>query len=53
VLNESIIETDPLEPLDRNNQDLKGEDSIVINSLLTVKRNKGHLYKYVNVILFL
>jgi hypothetical protein len=53
VLDESTIETDPLELPDRNNQDLKGEDSIVINSSLTVKRGKGRPRKYANVTLFL
>jgi hypothetical protein len=53
VLDESTIETDSLEPLDRNNQDPESEDSIVVNSLLTVKCNKGRSRKYVNVTLFL
>jgi hypothetical protein len=53
MLNESTIETDPLVPLDRNNQDLKGEDFIVINTSLIIKRNKGYLHKYANITLFL
>jgi hypothetical protein len=32
MLNESIIETNPLNLLDRNNQDLESEDFIIINT---------------------
>jgi hypothetical protein len=53
VLNESTIETDPLEPPNRNNQDSEGEDSIVVNTSPTVKRGKGRPCKYVNITLFL
>ncbi len=53
VLDESTIETDLLEPPDRNNQDPKGEDSIIIDTLPIVKRGRGCSYKYANIILFL
>jgi hypothetical protein len=53
VPDESTIETDPLEPPDRNNQDLEGEDSIVVNTLPTVKRDRGRPRKYADVTLFL
>ena len=53
MLDESTIKTDLLEPLDRNNQDLKGKDSIIINTLLIVKCNRGRPRKYADVMLFL
>jgi hypothetical protein len=53
ILDESIIKTDSLKPLDQNNQDLEGEDSIIVNTSFIIKRNKGRLRKYVNVTLFL
>jgi hypothetical protein len=53
IPNESTIKTDPLDLPDRNNQNPESEDFIVINTLPTVKRNKGRLYKYADVTLFL
>jgi hypothetical protein len=53
MLNKSIIKTDLLELPNQNNQDLKSKDSIIINTSLTVKRDKGYLYKYINITLFL
>jgi hypothetical protein len=53
ILDKSITKTDPLEPPDQNNQELKGEDSITINTLLMVKRGRGRPRKYVDVTLFL
>jgi hypothetical protein len=53
MLDESIIKINPLDLLDRNNQDLKGKDSIVVNTSLTMKCNKGHSCKYADITLFL
>ena len=53
VPDESIIETDPLDPPDRNNQDPEGEDSIAVDTSPTVKRGRGRPRKYADVTLFL
>jgi hypothetical protein len=53
ILNKSITKTDPLESLDQNNQEPKGEDSITINTSLIVKHDRGHPQKYVDITLFL
>jgi hypothetical protein len=52
VPDESIIEVDPLEP-ERDNQDLKDEDVIVVDASPAVKRGRGRLRKYADVTLFL
>jgi hypothetical protein len=43
MLNKSIIKTDLLKLLDRNNQELKNKDFIIINTLFIIKHNKGRL----------
>jgi hypothetical protein len=53
VPDESTIETDPLDPPDRNNQDPEGEDSIAVDTSPTVKRGRGRPRKYADVTLFL
>jgi hypothetical protein len=53
MLDESTIKTDLLDLPDRNNQDLEGEDSIVVNTSFTVKRDRGHSRKYADITLFL
>jgi hypothetical protein len=41
MLDKSITKTDSLEPLDQNNQEPEGEDSITVDTLLMVKRGRG------------
>ncbi len=53
ILDKSTIKTNPLELLDQNNEDPKGEDSIAIDTSLIIKRGRGRLHKYTNIILFL
>ncbi len=49
----STIKTNPLELLDQNNEDPKGEDSIAIDTSPIVKRGRGRPRKYANITLFL
>ncbi len=53
MLDESTIKTNPLDPPDQNNQDPEGEDSIIIDTLPILKRNRGRPRKYANITLFL
>jgi hypothetical protein len=53
MLDKSITKTDPLEPPDQNNQEPEGKDSIVVDTLPIVKRDRGRLQKYADVTLFL